>query len=411
MSYHDVETVGGIHIPYNWEYADQSAREGASGFVAGDVGKFARQLDNNSIWMLTEVSPAWIQVSGGTSVPAHAPTHKSGGSDAIKLDELAAPTDSTDLNASTSAHGLMKKLGGGTDNFFRSDGAWEKPLLAGLGDTNLLSLADWDYLKYDLSSGKWINKQGRIPELAFSQQSSSYTPSYADLLTDGPVIVMDTSGGNHTVTLPAADTLPADGRIHRAWIHHTGTGNNTLTVVCSGENFQDGLASLKVLKGKTVQLGGFNAGSGNPGWMRISDMLTTLQVRRAATWAALNFASPNPIPWDSQDREDNTDVSEWTSGSRIYARFPTTFEVSYAFSIDSSGGSPWIIEAWIRKNGSADILGSYLRTGNYWDEDQSASLPPLSIDLEVDDYLEVFLDHSGLSGSLVEAMLMIKTKV
>ena len=40
---------------------------------------------------------------------AHATSHKSGGSDSIKLDELAAPTDITTLNASTTAHGLALK--------------------------------------------------------------------------------------------------------------------------------------------------------------------------------------------------------------------------------------------------------------------------------------------------------------
>ena len=39
----------------------------------------------------------------------HATSHKSGGTDAIKLDELAAPTDVTTLNASTTAHGLAPK--------------------------------------------------------------------------------------------------------------------------------------------------------------------------------------------------------------------------------------------------------------------------------------------------------------
>lgn len=52
---------------------------------------------------------------------AHATSHKSGGSDAVKLDELAAPTDNTTLNASTSAHGLMPKGTGSTSTFFRSD--------------------------------------------------------------------------------------------------------------------------------------------------------------------------------------------------------------------------------------------------------------------------------------------------
>lgn len=40
---------------------------------------------------------------------AHKTSHQSGGSDAIQLDNLAAPDDNTDLNASTSAHGLMPK--------------------------------------------------------------------------------------------------------------------------------------------------------------------------------------------------------------------------------------------------------------------------------------------------------------
>jgi len=39
----------------------------------------------------------------------HASTHQSGGSDAIKLDDLTAPDDNTDLNASTSKHGLIIK--------------------------------------------------------------------------------------------------------------------------------------------------------------------------------------------------------------------------------------------------------------------------------------------------------------
>src|SRR4029450_328423 len=46
----------------------------------------------------------------GAAPTAHHTSHESGGSDAIKLDDLAVPDDNTDLNASTSKHGLMKKL-------------------------------------------------------------------------------------------------------------------------------------------------------------------------------------------------------------------------------------------------------------------------------------------------------------
>jgi hypothetical protein len=52
---------------------------------------------------------------------AHATTHQAGGSDTIALDTLAAPTDNTTLNASTSAHGLMPKATGSASTFYGSD--------------------------------------------------------------------------------------------------------------------------------------------------------------------------------------------------------------------------------------------------------------------------------------------------
>jgi hypothetical protein len=77
--------VGEIHVPYQWEYADDIAREAATGFASSDVGKFARQLDNDSIWMLTDESPVtWIAVSqGGSGVIPHEQTHRIDGTDAL----------------------------------------------------------------------------------------------------------------------------------------------------------------------------------------------------------------------------------------------------------------------------------------------------------------------------------------
>jgi|GEM_PF-6254648 len=73
------------------------------------------------------------RLSDARTPSAHASSHKSGGTDAVKLDELAAPTDVTTLNATTGAHGLLPKLGGGTTNFLRADGTWNAP--AGGGGT------------------------------------------------------------------------------------------------------------------------------------------------------------------------------------------------------------------------------------------------------------------------------------
>ena len=65
--------------------------------------------------------------TGDFAAATHASSHQSGGADAIKLDDLAAPDDNTDLNATTSAHGLLPKLGGGSTNFLRADGTWAAP--------------------------------------------------------------------------------------------------------------------------------------------------------------------------------------------------------------------------------------------------------------------------------------------
>lgn len=61
-----------VHVPYSWTYDDETDREAATDFVSADVGKLARQLDDNSLWMLTDDSPeTWVQVGGGA---AGAPT-------------------------------------------------------------------------------------------------------------------------------------------------------------------------------------------------------------------------------------------------------------------------------------------------------------------------------------------------
>lgn len=60
--------LGEIHPPHNWEYADATARAAASITDAALLKRLALQLDDNSFWLLTGVSPAtWVAVGGGGS--------------------------------------------------------------------------------------------------------------------------------------------------------------------------------------------------------------------------------------------------------------------------------------------------------------------------------------------------------
>jgi hypothetical protein len=110
------------------------------------------------------------RLSNSRTPTTHASSHQSGGSDAIKLDDLATPDDNTDLNATTGRHGLLPKLGGGTSNFLRADGTWAAPPGA-----------------------------SPVPSAVVTYSTSSPTLSSSD---KGKIIHVDTSSNSVTVTLP-----------------------------------------------------------------------------------------------------------------------------------------------------------------------------------------------------------------
>jgi hypothetical protein len=57
-------------------------------------------------------------------VAAHHTSHEEGGSDEIKLDDLATPDNNTDLNASAARHGLLLALSGVSTDVLLGDGTW-----------------------------------------------------------------------------------------------------------------------------------------------------------------------------------------------------------------------------------------------------------------------------------------------
>lgn len=71
------------------------------------------------------------RLSDARTPTSHAASHKSAGGDSIKLDELAAPTDITTLDASTSHHGLLPKLDGNSAHFLDGTGAYSTPPAGG----------------------------------------------------------------------------------------------------------------------------------------------------------------------------------------------------------------------------------------------------------------------------------------
>jgi hypothetical protein len=129
----------------------------------------------------------WL--SGRPTPAPHAASHKSGGYDSIKLDELAAPTDVTTLNSTVAAHGLLPKLSGSPGDALRGDGTWG--VVSSDGYNVKVSGTDTtpDYLQQKLVAGNNI-----------------------ELTRNNP-------GGNETLTVATSQVLKLDEQVSDPTAH------------------------------------------------------------------------------------------------------------------------------------------------------------------------------------------------
>lgn len=144
------------------------------------------------------------RLSDARTPTAHATTHQSGGSDAIKLDDLAAPDDNTDLDASTVRHGLLPKLGGGTTNFLRADGSWSAPPGGSGGGNSVTATVDFgasftDKAQVVVTGQTWVTANSEI--VAQVKTASGVDPDEMRLLDFKAIISDLVAGDGFTVTL------------------------------------------------------------------------------------------------------------------------------------------------------------------------------------------------------------------
>ena len=108
--------------------------DGSATDVISDNYGAKHYYSNGSDWFEVPLLPAAAVAHSATTgqgtddhhAEAHTAAHASGGADAIKLDDLSAPDDNTDLDFSTSAHGLVPK-GTNVGDFLQDDGTWAAP--------------------------------------------------------------------------------------------------------------------------------------------------------------------------------------------------------------------------------------------------------------------------------------------
>lgn len=139
----------------------------------------------------------------GAAPTAHAASHAAGQSDAIKLDDLAAPDDNTDLDATTSKHGLLPKLGGGTTNFLRADGAWAAPAGGGGERWDASFDGQGNVITAGISSFRHVAATATITQAALvADQSGSITITVKKYTPSGGALGSATTLG--TIALSSA---------------------------------------------------------------------------------------------------------------------------------------------------------------------------------------------------------------
>lgn len=126
-----------------WQAPAVQSVAGKSGtvvLVPGDVGLGAVP----NVDARARSSHTGTQSKSSISDFAHGSSHHSGGGDAIKLDALATPDDTTNLNATTERHGLLRKLSGVATEFLAGDGVFRVPAGSGTAPAAEIHLINED---------------------------------------------------------------------------------------------------------------------------------------------------------------------------------------------------------------------------------------------------------------------------
>lgn len=193
-------TADGIHTPIGYEYANAAARTGATGFTAADIGKFARQLDDDSLWMLIAVTPTWVTVGGGvpTSRQVIAGAGLTGGGDltADRTFNVGANADgSITVNANDIQVGVLATdaqhgtRGGGTQH----------AVAVAAGAAGFLSGADKDALD------KLLEVKDEGTSLGTGKRKLNFIGSGVSAAVNGPDQIDVTIPGSGSATITVKD--------------------------------------------------------------------------------------------------------------------------------------------------------------------------------------------------------------
>lgn len=217
------------------------------------------------------------------------------------------------------------------------------------------------------------------------------------------------AAGAATLTMFAANTIPNDETAREMGVFNLGGGD--LTVSLAGtDTFNNGISNITVTNGGFARIIGAYPNTGG-GWLILTLAPAHVQLRRAATWAATNFSSLTAVPFDTIDEVHDAyrlDGEVTTNPTRVTAKKAGEFKVSCHGNINSTGGGSYSILGYMRKNGTTKIPGTDFAFGNYQTEDTFFALPAIVTTLAQNDYVEVILNQSNLTGQAEDVVLTVE---
>lgn len=105
-----------------------------------------------------------------------------------------------------------------------------------------------------------------------------------------------------------------------------------------------------------------------------------------------------------------TETGAWARQPRLTAGIKGDFDISFMFAIDSTGGTAWSAKASVYKNGSKIAITEVEVSGAAGENKEGAFLP-YTVALEEDDYIDLRIEQSGLTGNLVESVLIFELRL
>lgn len=226
---------------------------------------------------------------------------------------------------------------------------------------------------------------------------SNYT---IDPNLDGHLIVRAV-GGDVTITLPEASTLPSIGRTYTTRVCITWDSDSNCIVETTGSDiFQQGFSQLVIsVPGEAVEVCGINDPdyTGAVAWKQTSKktIYATYQITSPITGFNERIESnPLIVPFDVINTS-NTQIFSLTNNTEMTQGISTLVEAQYYLSFDSIFDNTYVIEAYLRKNGADIIDESKTYVGNFGGEDINLTSAMQYLEVSPWDYFELVVFHDG----------------